>query len=152
MKQGENQGEGHEPHDVSGSAIREKLWPEVHSPYPEITVIPDEIAGILEQLSVWQNLVSHAKGFWDEAEGVDVTHGTKFMLMTGELGEAFEALREGNPPSKKIPGYSCVEEELADAILRILDWGHEHGYDIGAAVVTKLFYNETRPRLHGKKF
>lgn len=127
----------------------ETIWPERINVLGT-SVHADSIAGSFEFVGRWANETGRAKGFWDE--NVDTSHGTKFALMHSELSEAFEALRDGNPPSEKIPGYTLVEEELADAVIRILDWGYQHGYDIGAAVISKGLYNLDRPYLHGKKF
>jgi NTP pyrophosphatase (non-canonical NTP hydrolase) len=68
----------------------------------------------------------------------------------GEVGEAVEAMRHGNPSSEKIPGFSHVEEELADTLIRIFDYCGMKEYDLGGAVIAKMHYNATRPHLHGK--
>jgi hypothetical protein len=116
------------------------------------SVKSDDIAGMFEFLGIMINETGHEKGFW--SADVDTSDGTKFALMHSEISEAFESLRKPGlaPKSEKIPDFTEVEEELADAIIRILDWGNEHGYDIGAAIISKALYNRTRPRLHGKKF
>lgn len=67
-----------------------------------------------------------------------------------EVGEAVEALRHGNPPAEKIHGHTHEEEELADTFIRLLDYCGHKGYDIGAAIIKKMAYNEGRPFLHGK--
>ena len=68
----------------------------------------------------------------------------------GEVGEAVEAMRHGNPESEKIPGFSHVEEELADTLIRIFDYCGLKQYDLGGAVIAKMSYNSGRPHLHGK--
>jgi NTP pyrophosphatase (non-canonical NTP hydrolase) len=68
----------------------------------------------------------------------------------GEVGEAVEAMRHGNPASEKIPSHSHVEEELADTLIRIFDYCGMKGYDLGGAVVAKMEHNSGRPFLHGK--
>lgn len=73
------------------------------------------------------------------------------MLAVTELAEAMEAYRDGNPTSEKINGFSKVEEELADTIIRILDLAGGMGYDIEGALAAKIVYNETRPYRHGGK-
>ena len=78
---------------------------------------------------------------------------TALLLMHAEISEAVEALRDGNPESKKIPGYSCVEEELADVVIRIMNYCADSNYDLGNAILEKMKYNETREYKHGgKKF
>lgn len=74
------------------------------------------------------------------------------MLMVTELAEACEGLRHGNGPSDHIPEFSCLEEELADTIIRILDMAAARNCRIGGAVIAKMKYNSSRPNKHGKKF
>lgn len=74
------------------------------------------------------------------------------MLITSELGEACEAYRTGNTYCDK-PGminYTNAEEELADAIIRILQMSAEYEYDVPGAIIAKMQYNHTRPYKHGK--
>jgi len=60
---------------------------------------------------------------------------------------------EGGPlPSEKIPGFTPVEEEMADVVIRIRDLAGRHGWRIGDAILAKIKYNTGRPYLHGKKF
>lgn len=88
-----------------------------------------------------------SKGWWQE----DRNDGELIALMHSELSEALEAYRAGNPQSEKIPGYSHVEEEYADAVIRILDASAARGYDVAGAIVAKVAYNEGRAYKHGGK-
>lgn len=130
-------------------SMPEAIWPAVldadGTEYPS-----DALAGALEFISKHVNSTGREKLFWDPLHCQDIGDGAKFMKMVSEIGEAYDALRCGNPASTKIPGYSHVEEELADVIILILDWSYQHGYDIGAAVITKALFNRTRPPLNGK--
>jgi NTP pyrophosphatase (non-canonical NTP hydrolase) len=45
-----------------------------------------------------------------------------------------------------------VEEELADAIIRICDIAGIYEIDLDWHVKAKMAYNETRPYKHGKKY
>lgn len=76
------------------------------------------------------------------------------MLITTELAEACEAFREGNPPCQRdgMDDYTHAEEELADAIIRILQMGEEFGFDVPGAVMAKMRFNWTRASKHGKQF
>ena len=89
-----------------------------------------------------------AKGFW---EG-DRNDGEAIALMHSELSEALEALREGNPPSKKAEGFTSLEEELADVVIRIMDFAGGNNLHLAEAILTKMTYNATRPHKHGKEF
>jgi hypothetical protein len=81
--------------------------------------------------------------------------GTALMLVVTEIAEAVEALRSADPgkPDKYCPNFSEVEVELADAVIRLMDFGMAKGYRIAEAMVDKIKFNKTRPRMHGgKKF
>lgn len=79
--------------------------------------------------------------------------GEIIALMHSELSEALEALRHGNPPDNRIPAFGGVEAEMADLIIRIMDYGKARGFRIAEAVEAKMEYNATRPVKHGgKKF
>jgi len=88
-----------------------------------------------------------AKGFWKV-----VNDGEKIALMHSELSEALEALREGNPKDLKLPKFDNLDIELADTIIRILDYCGHKGINIGEAVFAKIEYNETRQYKHAKEF
>lgn len=75
------------------------------------------------------------------------------MLMVTELSEAAEAFRNHNPPCSR-PGmehFSHVEEELADAVIRIFHMADEFDFDLAGAIIAKMKFNETRPYKHGGK-
>ena len=90
--------------------------------------------------------ISEKHGFWETPDDYQ-----KICLMFTELSEIVEAFRIGNPPSKKIPEYSLVEEEMADAIIRIMDFAGRKKIDLGGAIMAKMKYNQSRPYKY-KKF
>lgn len=101
----------------------------------------------LRQHLAHQNSVR--KGFWSEGQ---TDPGMKIALMHGELSEALEALRDGSPESVKIPGFLHLEEELADCVIRIMDFGGRNNLNIAEAIVAKMNHNADRPFMHGRKF
>lgn len=86
------------------------------------------------------------QGFWD-SENV----GEKLALMHSELSEALEADRK-DLPSDKIPGFTGVEEELADTVIRILDFAGHFQLRLAEALHAKLIYNLGREYRHGKGY
>lgn len=74
------------------------------------------------------------------------------LLMISELIEGFEDDRGGKIESAKIPGFSVWEEEIADLMIRALNFATEHDLRISEAMRAKDAYNRTRPYKHGKKF
>jgi NTP pyrophosphatase (non-canonical NTP hydrolase) len=99
------------------------------------------IRSAVEELSVGCQLKDDLHNHLDQA---------CMARIVGEVGEAVEAMRHGNPESEKIPGFSHVEEELADTLIRIFDYCEMKGYNLGGAVIAKMAYNAGRPFLHGK--
>ena len=78
--------------------------------------------------------------------------GEVLCLMHSEISEALQALRDGNLPDKHCPQFSSLEVELADVVIRIMDYAGDKSLDIAGAIEVKMAYNETRPYKHGKKF
>ncbi len=139
----------------------------------------DTHIGILEDLEkrtltalrneAYDNAKAH--GFHD----VSRTVGDAMMLIATEVSEAFEAFREGgklnetfyhpgtwgsavelsrepkSPDGSKLYKPVGVPSELADIIIRVLDFCGEHDIDIERIVIEKMAYNRSRPFKHGGK-
>jgi len=94
-------------------------------------------------------------GWWDKPR----EDGTLLMLMVSEIAEAMEGLRK-DLMDDKLSHYKMVDVELADALIRILDYCGSRDIDIGQIVAEKRAFNftradhqrENRATEHGKKF
>ena len=96
----------------------------------------------------------------------------RLALITTEVAEAIEEIRNGRavdetyyPTERRYEGSTLVNplsnppykpegvpSELADIVIRALDFAHEFGIDLAAMIDEKLAYNATRGHKHGKKF
>jgi NTP pyrophosphatase (non-canonical NTP hydrolase) len=88
-------------------------------------------------------------GFWSydislqDKESVRLILLTKMALVTSEVGEAVEALREED--------YGNIKEEIADICIRLFDICGFMNINLQQAILTKMGKNESRPMMHGKK-
>ena len=91
----------------------------------------------LEQLSILVMEQAKAKGFGTTPEEINV--GEKLALIHSEVSEALQAYRH-----KKIRGPGGFEDEMGDAIQRILHLCGALGVDVEGAILDKLAYNKDR--------
>lgn len=87
------------------------------------------------------------KGWWENERN----DGELIALMHSELSETLEALRHNNPQDDKIPEFSGAEAELADVIIRIMDYAESRKFDIASAIIAKAEMNKKRKYKHGNK-
>jgi NTP pyrophosphatase (non-canonical NTP hydrolase) len=103
------------------------------------------------------------RGFWEGNRQLTEV----VMLTVCELAEAIEADREKkwaseneyarylNNPDPAVFRETIkdtVQDEIADALIRILDFAHKFGIDLDFHVNAKLLYNSSRPHKHGKNY
>ena len=100
-----------------------------------------EIQKMVHQLAV-------EKGWYDPPKS-DLE---SIMLMVSELSEAVEEVRKGSAGTYHVDGKpEGVAIELADCVIRIMDYCESRGINLQAAIFEKHDYNKSRPYRHGKK-
>ena len=130
----------------------------------------------LNELAKEAHQIAVEHGWWDP----EPTFGELVALMHSELSEALEEFRskrpmvwhkcmtcDGDTPCMEggcgdwdngtceltclSPKPEGIAVELADCIIRILDWAGNKGVDMDAIIREKMAYNRTRPYRHGGK-
>ena len=76
-------------------------------------------------------------------ERLERNKGELIALMHSELSEMLEAVRK-NAKDDKLPHRSGEEVELADMIIRALDYAGAYGFDLDGAIAEKRAFNATR--------
>ena len=108
----------------------------------------------IKQLMQEAHAIAKDKGWYD---GEPRTFGDYCALFHSEISEAFEMSRGGHPPTETFyegygnPKPEGVPIELADLLIRVLDYCEYAGIDIEEAIRVKMEYNKTRSYRHGGK-
>jgi len=95
----------------------------------------------IKELQELCHQIATEKGFWEAGDRND---GELIALMHSELSEALEALRKDD--------WDNVAEELADVVIRIMDFCEAREINLQQQILMKIEKNKVRPHKHGKKF
>lgn len=94
----------------------------------------DSRDSIANRLAFNTNLTESFETIWDLE---------RLMLITTEVAEAAEAVRKGDMDN--------LAEEVADILIRLVDFSHYMGIDLDKALADKMDTNIARPHMHGKQ-
>jgi len=116
-------------------------------------MIAQRQANPLSELQADVHAVADDKGWWDDTMERDFP--TKIALCHSELSEALEELRVGNLEMRvsKDGKPEGMVVELADCVIRIMDFCEFLGLELASAIAAKHEYNKGRERRwEGKAF
>ena len=87
------------------------------------------------------------KGWLDVKRSAPECH----MLMVTEIAEATEEVRKKSPPVYGDVKPEGEAIELADCVIRIMEYFGKNGWNLEEALRLKMAYNDSRPYRHGNK-
>ena len=120
----------------------------------------DEIIGVFKDIACIAHENSRSKGFWDLIDSLQ-SHPryaeievfwklSRHDLIHSETSEATEGVRK-DLKDDHLPHRSMEVCELADTVIRILDYAGAYNLPLGEVILEKMAYNAGRPFMHGDK-
>jgi nicotinamide mononucleotide adenylyltransferase len=132
-----------EEEGVSASQVRGQAEAPSMLNVPEFVAAWDKVASEIHRISCSQDL-------WQD--GPFRSYDNCIAWAHSELSEVRECLRDGNPPDKNISDMSGAEVQLADVLGILMDMSQGYGFKIAEALLRKIMFNATRPKMHGRDF
>ena len=102
--------------------------------------------GVINELAQsihWDNVEA---GWWSDpktGKPISRNKGEMIALMHSELSECLEGVRK-DCMDDKLPHRKMEEVELADVIIRIMDYAGAYGLDLDGAIAEKRAFNRQR--------
>lgn len=103
-----------------------------------------------EAIQIEHAEIMRANGFYDGRPKDVHARLAMLMLMVEELGECCSGVRKDAMDDHLLDRKMEVAE-LADVVLRIMDYCTFHGLPVAQVIIEKMQYNATRPYRHGDK-
>lgn len=91
----------------------------------------------LSLLQVQAHKSARQHGFWEKTR----TSGEILGLVQRDVLNASLAVYKCKGESSNLPGFTVLEEELADAIIRLFDFAGGYELRLSSAIISKLQYN-----------
>lgn len=91
------------------------------------------------------------KGHWDQVNGDPHHLLAKLALVSCEVSEAIEEVRLKAPRRSAKIQQTAEAEELADVLIRLLDYAEARGVSLGRAAFEKALFNRRREHKHGRR-
>jgi len=110
-----------------------------------VDVAPEEELGMTLNDYAAEAHEANLKWWHDPKTGerIERNRGEQMMLIVSEIAEAMEGARK-DLMDDKLPHRKMEEVEMADAVIRILDYCGGHGLDLEGAYREKMAFNAQR--------
>lgn len=130
--------------EIHQNAVEHGWWDEPRTFGELVALCHSELSEALEEFRAGRPMV------WKECFGKDPLDTKTLWCGAPETQGCYSILKdkECEYRGKKPEG---IAVEMADCIIRILDWAGKEGLDMDAIIREKMDYNKTRPYRHGGK-
>ena len=113
--------------------------------------VSSNVRGPILSISDWQfevHALAKEKGWYDSRR----SDTEILMLIADEIFEGFKEIRNNKPSYYEVDGKpEGLSVELADTVIRILDYCEYRGFDLEDLIKKKHEYNRNRSHRHGGK-